>query len=201
MEEDLQERLQKLEKLYSELERNISIGRFRVDSTSEFPFGLVTDKLTGIMFFDDGSSILNIEGTSQETVGRKLKPSDSNKTNIGKIIQAINGDIVLNAKNGTIYLDAKHIRINGGDPIGGSVVISGSSVTQINSPSTNIQGDSFCVATNFTSSMGSSFSENHGEISNDNTSGTDEEDSSFFGKILAAIKRFKKFFNSICEAV
>jgi hypothetical protein len=168
---------------------------FRIDSDSELHFSILTDNNCGIIFGSNGNSLFTTDGTSTEVVGRTIAP---NSDIASKRICAINGDIVLDAKNGDIVLKGMNIRIEGVDGMGGEVTINSSKIVQITSPISNIQGDKFTVATTNSASIAGGYVETHGENSNENSTGTDFLQSSFFGKILSAIKKFKKFFESIC---
>lgn len=171
--------------------------KFRIDSTSDLYFSLVTDSNCGIIFTGDGKSYFVTDTTSTEVVGGKLDPV-KDKGAPGKHIQAINGDIVLEAKNGNIVLRGKNIKIDALDSAGGQIVIDSSKIIQTNAPITRMQGDNITLAASNNVSVAGGTADLHGQMSHTNTTGTDIVKASFFGKILIAIEKFKDFFNSIC---
>lgn len=170
--------------------------KFRIDSSSTILFSLTLENNCGIFFASNGNSYFTTDNTSTEVVGRKL-PADSDIP--AKIIRAENGDIVLDAIQGDIVLRGLNIRIEGIDGLGGEVTINSSKTIQIGSPNIKVQSDGNVTMTAASSmSNAGGFTESHGEITNEQTTGTDFIQASFFGKILSAIKKFKNFFNSIC---
>jgi len=169
--------------------------KFRIDSNSDYMFSLLMDNNCGILFQSDGNSLFTTDATSTEVVGRTLIP---NSDIPAKIIHAINGDIVLDAKQGDIVLRGMNIRIEGIDGLGGEVTINSSKIVQISAPIVNTQSDKCTITGVVSTSIAGGSSETLGEIANDHSTGTDFIQASFFGKILSAIQRFKKFFDSIC---
>jgi hypothetical protein len=170
--------------------------RFRIDSNSDILFSLLNEDNTGISFFRNGDSLFITNNTSTEVVGLKVPP---NSDIPAKIIHAVNGDIVLDAKQGDIVLRGMNIRIEGVDGSGGEITINSSKTIQMDAPNVKVQSQgniTMSAASSFSAAGGSNMI--HGEITNEQTTGTDFLQSSFFGKILSAIKRFKDFFNSIC---
>jgi hypothetical protein len=170
--------------------------KWRIDSDNDILFSLITEHNTGIKFYNNGDSLFITDNTSSEVVGLKLPP---NSDIPAKIIHAANGDIVLDAKQGDIVLRGMNIRIEGIDGLGGEVTINSSKTVQIGAPNVKVQSDGIITMTAAsTISTAAGSNEKHGEIANEDTTGTDFLQASFFGKILTAIKKFKAFFNSIC---
>ena len=169
--------------------------KWRIDSNNGIDFSLITDSNSGIKFLSDGRCLFTTNTTSQETVGWKLPP---NCCVPAKIIQAQNGDIVLDALQGDIVLKGMNIRIEAVDGLGGEVTINSSKIVQIGAPIVNTQSDKCTITGTISASVVGGSTETHGVIANDHSTGTDILQASFFGKILSAIKRFKDFFNSIC---
>ena len=170
--------------------------KWRIDSNDDILFSLITESNTGIKFYSTGDSIFTTDNTSSEVVGRNIPP---NSDIPAKIIHALNGDIVLDARQGDIVLRGMNIRIEGTDGLGGEITINSSKTVQIGAPNIKLQSDGNITMTSASSiSAGGGFTESHGEITNEQTTGTDFLQASFFGKILSAIKKFKEFFNSIC---
>jgi hypothetical protein len=132
----------------------------------------------------------------KEVLGRKL---DKKSGVPAKWVYAENGDIVLDARNGNIVLRAQNIQLHAVDALGGQITLDASKIVNISSPIFNATSDyaHLSCAANIDIVGGSSGI--HGEFANENTKGTEETDTSFFGKILTGIKKFKKFFKSNCE--
>lgn len=169
--------------------------KFRIDSNADVYFSLLMDNNCGIVFSETGNTIFSTDKTYTEVVGRDNPPNTGVPS---KMIRAINGDIVLDARNGDIVLRGANIRVEGNDPEGGAVIISSTKNFQVNAPITNVQGTSVTIAGEMCAAVTGGYAEQHGEISNEHTKGTDFLKSSFFGKILTAITKFKEFFNSTC---
>jgi hypothetical protein len=170
--------------------------KFRIDSNDDVTFSLLTDDVTGIKFKKNGDLDVTIDKTFKEVVGKKIEAF----SNIpAKAIYAENGDIVLEAKTGSIYLRGLKIIIEGVDGLGGEVIINSSKNLQMNAPIVNIQSDKFTAAATTSSSIAGGSIETLGQFANESATGTDEEKASFFGKILSAIKKFKEFFSSSCN--
>ena len=170
--------------------------KWRIDSDSDILFSMVNDQNTGIKFYNNGDSMFLTNKTSSEVVGFKIPP---NSDIPAKIICALNGDIVLDAKQGDIVLRGMNIRIEGIDGLGGEVTINSSKTIQFGAPNVKVQSDGNVIMTAAsTISTAAGTNEKHGEIANEDTTGTDLLQASFFGKILTAIKKFKTFFESKC---
>ena len=170
--------------------------KWRIDSNSNILFSLITENDTGFIFASNGNSLFTTDRTSTEVVGRDI-PANSDIP--AKIIHALNGDIVLDAKQGDIVLRGMNIRIEGVDGLGGEVTINSSKTVQIGAPNVKVQSNgSITMTAASTISTAAGSNEKHGEIANVETNGTDAIQHSCFGQILAAIKRFKDFFSSIC---
>ena len=173
--------------------------QFRIDSDygDNTAFGLTTDYQQGFKFRVDGSCHL-LAKWSSEVVGNNL-PTNPNACNIAKSIRAENGDIVLNAINGDITLIGKNIRIIATDALGGQIVLDSTKIIQLTSPITNVQGDNIAMAASGELAMAGGTASMSSQISTELTQGTDEVKASFFGKILSGIRKFTKFFSSLCE--
>lgn len=95
-------------------------------------YGMLTQDGDGFTFNDDGIHKQKVAVTSQEVCGKRLKKQDGKAIVPAKLIQALNGDIVLDAQNGDIVLKGKNVRIyaDGASP-DGDVVIQASKVVDI----------------------------------------------------------------------
>jgi hypothetical protein len=173
--------------------------KFRIDSGLKVKnevviFGLTLDNQQGISFLESGNSLFTVDKTSTEVVGRKLKGFSGN---IAKIIQAKNGNIVLDAEHGDIILKGANIRITSVDGLGGEVTISSSGIVQINTPTLKAQTTNTTIAAaNQLNTAGGSLG-THGEMIVETCTATDFQNASFFGKILSTIKNFQNFFKSV----
>lgn len=174
---------------------------FRVESGTccpsqgEVDYGVSTDNNQGFTFYKNGNYFILNKGTSQELCG--LNVTDDKTP--AKTIDAANGDIHIRAKKGTITLEAANIRIIGVDGIEGEITIQASKNVHIDAPTVGAQGTNITLAAAQSASVAGSTTDITGHAQVTISSGTDEDSSSLMGKILQAVKRFKKFFSSICE--
>lgn len=173
----------------------IQKGYCRFDSNPEVPFSIITDNHQGIVFNRDGQSFFRTGTNSTEVVGQNIKFGSDEPA---KIIRAENGNIVLSAPKGTVEIIAANIKLVSSNPLGGQIILDSTGIIQVTAPSTNVQGDNFSVAAAQGASIGGGTVATNGVIANDQTTATDEAKASFFGQILAGIKRFSNFFTSIC---
>ena len=99
-------------------------------------YGLFTNKGQGFGFFEDGDHVVVCDKTSYESVGNEMPSNNdgNNPINLAKWIHAKNGDIKIEAPNGTIHLEARNIHISavGGDPHG-NVIIKAKNQIEVNS--------------------------------------------------------------------
>lgn len=170
--------------------------RFRIDSSDDVAFSLLMDNISGIKFKSNGDLDVTTDKTFKEVVGKKIEAFSRVPA---KITQAENGDIVLEAKTGSIYLRGLKVIIEGVDGLGGEVIINSSKNFQVDAPIVSIQSDKFTAASTISSSVAGGSIETLGQFANESATGTDEEKASFFGRILSAIKKFRKFFDSSCS--
>ena len=154
---------------------------------------LSTPTKQGINMYKNGNCDFAINGTLKEVSGFNVKSGHA------RIIEAVNGDIHILAKNGTITLEARNIRLKGVDGIEGEITIQASKKILTNAPTVTTQGTNITLAASQNASVAGSTTTVHGATPPDVSSGAETDNSSIMGQILDAIKRFKKFFNSICE--
>jgi hypothetical protein len=155
---------------------------------------LSTPTKQGINMYKNGNCDFAINGTLKEVSGFNVKSGHA------RIIEAVNGDIHILAKNGTITLEARNIRLKGVDGIEGEITLQASKQVHIDSPTVGGQGTNITLAASQSSSIAGGASAEvtaSGQVTT--SSGTDADSSSFLGQILQSIKRFKNFFSSICE--
>ena len=101
--------------------------------------------------------------------------------------------------NGDIILDAKNIQIRASDPNGGYIHLNATKIIELIAPNVKTQGEYISVnaSAEYTGSAASHSTQ--GEFANNATQATEEDQSSFLGKILNIIKKVKKFFTNTCS--
>lgn len=158
-------------------------------------YAVTTDKNQGILFCENGKLIINNNTTSQEVCGKYIT---DDKTP-AKTIDAVNGDIHIRALNGTIILEAANIRLVGVDGKEGEITIQASKNVHLDAPTIGAQGTNITLAAsqNLAAAGGTTDITGHAQVTT--SSGADKDSSSIMGQILDAIKKFKKFFSSLCE--
>lgn len=178
---------------------------FRVEAgtssakNGEIDVAVSTDLGQGIIIYKNGNSDFVVNGTSKEVVGYDLK-GEPGKTPPAKIIDAVNGDIILRAKNGTIYLEAANIRITGVDGIGGEITIQGSKIVNIDAPTFNAQSTNATITGTQSSSVVGGYVQTVSDSKTTDVSGADLVNTSVTSQIFSGIiDRFNKFFSSVCS--
>jgi len=164
-------------------------------ANGDIELGLSTPTKQGINMYKNGNCDFAINGTLKEVSGFKVK----NPEEFARIIDATNGSILIQALNGTITLKAKNIRLVGVDGTEGEITIQASKKILTNAPTVTTQGTNVTLAAAQNASVAGSTTTVHGATPPDISSGAETDNSSLMGQILDAIKRFKNFFNSICE--
>jgi hypothetical protein len=155
-----------------------------------------TDKGQGIIIYQNGNCDFVVDKSSKEVVGSKINDDKSP----AKIIDAKNGDIHLRALNGTIILEAKNIRIVGIDGMEGEVTIQGSKIVKMSAPNVEVQSSGAAtIAAAQAVNISGSTTDISANTQTTISSGIDAASSSILGKVITAIKKFKNFFNSICN--
>jgi hypothetical protein len=155
---------------------------------------LSTPTQQGINMYKNGNCDFAINGTLKEVSGFNVKSGVH-----ARIIEAVNGDIHILAKNGTITLEARNIRLKGVDGVEGEITMQASKKILTNAPTVTTQGTNITLAASQNASVAGSTTTVHGATPPDVSSGAETDNSSIMGQILDAIKRFKNFFSSICE--
>ena len=154
---------------------------------------LSTPTKQGINMYKNGNCDFAINGTLKEVSGFNVKSGHA------RIIEAVNGDIHILAKNGTITLEARNIRLKGVDGIEGEITLQASKTCNINALTVSAQGTNITLAASSKVQVaGAAAASLVGGASATVDSGTDADSSSVMGKILKALEDFKKFFSSIC---
>lgn len=169
-------------------------------------YACTTKKGQGNIFYENGDHDFVCDKTSKEVVGRKIKRNEETGAFTpapeipAKIIYAKNGSILLDAPNGTITIRAANIRfvaVDGAD--GGEITFQASKIVHIDSPTITAQGTNVTIAASQSASIAGSTTDITGHAQTTVSSGVDTDSSSVLGQILQAIKKFKKFFSSICS--
>ena len=162
-------------------------------ANGDIELGLSTPTKQGINMYKNGNCDFAINGTLKEVSGFNVKSGHA------RIIEAVNGDIHILAKNGTITLEARNIRLKGVDGIEGEITLQASKTCNINALTVSAQGTNITLAASSKVQIaGAAAASLVGGASATVDSGTDADSSSVMGKILKALEDFKKFFSSIC---
>jgi len=149
----------------------------------------------GINMYKNGNCDFCINATLKEVSGYNVESGV-----YARIIEAVNGDIHILAKNGTITLEARNIRLVGVDGVEGEITLQASKNCNINAPTVSAQGTNISLAASSKVQVaGAAAASLVGGASATIDCGTDADSSSVMGKILKALEDFKKFFSSICE--
>ena len=164
-------------------------------ANGDIELGLSTPTKQGINMYKNGNCDFAINGTLKEVSGFNVK----NPEQYARIIDADKGSILIQALNGTITLKAKNIRLVGVDGVEGEITMQASKKILTNAPTVTTQGTNITLAASQNASVAGSSTTIHGATPPDVSSGAETDNSSIMGHILDAIKRFKNFFNSICE--
>lgn len=166
----------------------------------EIDIAVSTDLGQGIIIYKNGNSDFVVNGTSKEVVGHEIT-GEPGKTSPAKIIDAKNGDIILRATNGTIYLEAANIRLTGIDGMAGEITIQGSKIVNIDAPTINAQGTNTTIAGSQSANIvGGGSLQLVSATKTTSVSNSDLDNASVMSKILSnTVNRFKNFFASICS--
>jgi hypothetical protein len=164
-------------------------------ANGDIELGLSTPTKQGINFYKNGNCDFAINGTLKEVSGLNGKKSEE----FSRIIDAANGSILIQALNGTITLKAKNIRLVGVDGTEGEITLQASKKIHTDAPTVSTQGTNVTIAASQSASVAGSTAEVTGSAQTTISSGAESDSSSLLGQILTAIKKFKKFFSSICS--
>lgn len=164
-------------------------------ANGDIELGLSTPTKQGINMYKNGNCDFAINGTLKEVSGFKVKTPEE----FARIIDAENGSILIQALNGTITLKAKNIRLVGVDGIEGEITLQASKTVHMDAPTVGAQGTNINLAASQSASVAGSTTDITGHAQVTTSSGTDQDSSSVIGQILNAIKKFKKFFSSLCS--
>jgi len=153
-------------------------------------YAVFTDNAQGFEYTQDGQKLDVCRGTSLEICGVDEKSVQEGQP--GKIIDAKNGDIIIQALSGDITLKARNIRIVALDG-SGEVTINAAKQIHTNAPITSIKGGiSNTVMTN-SASTGALSTDTTGVMQNSQSSGAEECEGSILSKLLSLAKKFKDF--------
>lgn len=176
----------------------ITLLHCRLHSNKQSNLRITTNGGGGIQFNESGCHGLVAPGGSVEQCS---VPNPSQTGQLAKTICAENGDILIQAINGNLKLDAKNIYLTAHDMEGGRIILSSANGIRLEGGS-NISATGATLDFSSAGSvirMGTCELGTYGEVSNQNTTGTDALDTTFLGKILKAIKDFKEYFKSKCD--
>jgi len=158
----------------------------------EVDLDCITDQGQGWAYFKDGYYKNICHGTSYEICGTRNEEKD-----FSKILTAASGHILIDAQDGDIILKGRNVRITAEDGQGEITLVSGKHV-YIKGAVTHIRGTNVNILSTNNLSLGGTFIESNGAVSNETGTGTDLTQGSFLGKIFKWLEKFKDFLGE-CE--
>ncbi len=147
---------------------------------------VITDNIQGIKFCTDGTHWQLNYKNSYEICGKDCAQGDQ-----AKVIRAVKGNIVIEAKSGDIILRGDNVRIQARGSDGectinaGKQVATKAAITSVSGTKVNIMGTSDV-------NIGGAAVETNAKVVNSQSQATDEKQASFLGQIMSAIKKFKE---------
>ena len=124
-------------------------------------------------------------------------PHRKKEKDFSKILTAASGHILIEAQDGDIILKGRNVRITAEDGQGEITLVSGKHV-YIKGAVTHIRGTNVNILSTNNLSLGGTFIESNGAVSNETGTGTDLTQGSFLGKIFKWLEKFKDFLGE-CE--
>jgi hypothetical protein len=154
-------------------------------------YSVITDEATGFTYYQDGDKSDIALKNSTEVCGLNSQEGEP-----AKVIQAKNGDIVLEAPNGQITLKAKSIRIMGeaGD---GEVTIQAGKIVEMDAPASRVRGTNIDIAATSSTSLLGNYVESAAGVQQSSASLVDIFQGSFIGQLLNSLGNLKKFLKII----
>ena len=175
---------------------------YRVDcgvpspNNGKVDYALTTKLGQGNIFYENGDHDFVAKGTSKEVVGKNI----TNEQTPAKIIRAENGGIILSAPYGTVTIVAANIRFVAVDGLdGGEISFQASKIIHMDAPTVTTQASNVTLAGALSASIAGTTTDINAGTQATVSSGVDADSSSVLGQIVQAIKKFQKFFNSICS--
>ena len=161
-------------------------------------YAMFTNKGQGFGFFEDGDHVVVCDKTSYESVGNEMPANNDggNPMNLAKWICAKNGDIKIEAPNGTIHLEARNIHIKaigceGDASSNGNIILKASNEIELNSKdSLKIKTSSASIDCSLAFDLSTMF---FNKISAFETSGTSIDAAT--GSLTAASASLNSFLN------
>jgi hypothetical protein len=150
-------------------------------------YAVFTDNGQGFEYTQDGQKIDVCRKTSLEISGLDVSEGE-----FGKIIDAKGGDILIQALNGDITLKARNIRIVALDG-SGEVTINAGKQIHTNAPITSIKGGIQNTVMTNSASTGALSTDTTGVMQNTAQSGAEECEGSLLTKLLSIAKKFQQF--------
>lgn len=151
-------------------------------------YRMLTDESVGFTYYKDGTSKTATTGTSLEVCGENITDTDTP----GKVIYSKNGNIHLEAVNGDIVIKAKNIRFVAQDG-SGEITFTSTKHFQVNAPICKLNGTNTTISGSSSVSIVGTSVESTAQISNTSTSTTDVTQGSLLGQLTAGLKKLKKF--------
>ena len=151
-------------------------------------YGITTDSGNAEMLQEDGKRVEVVPSTSYEYVGRKCNDKEP-----AKIIYAENGNIQLEAVNGDIILKAKNIRIVAEDG-SGEITLNSGKIVEFKAPSIKENGTNITVTASGNLETIAGTKSGSAQIQNQDGSSVDLLQGTFLGQIMSGLQSVKKFF-------
>lgn len=168
-------------------------GGFSVKSGVPDPVGnkieysVTTDSSQGFQYGANGNKFDVSLGTSYEICGEKVQENEP-----GKVIRALNGNIVIEAIDGEIVLRGNSIRLVAKDGSGEITLVANSQI-QSSAPIVNEKGTISNSLMSNSKSVAAQAVDTAGGIVLTSGTLTDAEQGSFLGKIMKVLQKFKKW--------
>jgi len=151
-------------------------------------YAITTDSSQGFQYTGNGNKFDACFGTSYEVCGENLQKDGQP----GKVIRAINGNIVIEAMGGDIVLIGNNIRLKARDGSGEITLVANSQV-HTQAPIVNQKGTvSNSLMTNSTS-IAANAVDTAGGIQNTSGTLTDVTQGTFLGGLIKVLQKFKKW--------
>lgn len=157
------------------------------EAGKEISYSMITDEGTGFRYYKTGDYWSINDRSSIERCGIRL-----NDKEVAKLIQADNGDIVLEAPNGQITLKAKNIRIMAEDG-DGEITMQAGKILEADAPTSRVKGTNVDIAAVSGAQVMGSYADITAGVQQSSSSLTDITQGSFVGAVLNVLGNIKKY--------
>ena len=157
------------------------------EAGKEISYSMITDEGTGFRYYKTGDYWNINDRSSVERCGIRL-----NDKEVAKLIQADNGDIVLEAPNGQITLKAKNIRIMAEDG-DGEITMQAGKILEADAPTSRVKGTNVDITAVSGAQVMGSYADITAGVQQSSSSLTDITQGSFVGAVLNVLGNIKKY--------